>query len=164
MELNLNIASFRKLAISFLLLLFLSTVNRAKAQYLTLEGQTGGFLTPTAYVVESAKGQVLLAPGNRISLHRCEAGDRRFSNLQHHRGLCQPRRSSATRAVITRWATALSRRMAHSVNLWNFNGMNIFHGKVVGIRDGQFGAWTPGLAAGRRGAYWRQVCFGRDFV
>jgi hypothetical protein len=33
-------------------------------------------------------------------------------------------------------------------NLWNFDGMNVFHGKVVGIRDGQFGPWTPGLAVG----------------
>jgi hypothetical protein len=33
-------------------------------------------------------------------------------------------------------------------NLWNFNGMNVFHGKVVGIKDGQFGPWTPGLAIG----------------
>jgi hypothetical protein len=26
--------------------------------------------------------------------------------------------------------------------------MNVFHGKVVGIKDGQFGAWTPGVAIG----------------
>jgi hypothetical protein len=33
-------------------------------------------------------------------------------------------------------------------NLWNFDGMNIFHGKVVVIKDGQFGPWTPGVAVG----------------
>ena len=32
--------------------------------------------------------------------------------------------------------------------LWNANGMNVFHGKVVGIKDGQFGPWTPGVAVG----------------
>jgi hypothetical protein len=32
--------------------------------------------------------------------------------------------------------------------LWNYNGMNIFSGKGVVIKDGQFGPWTPGLAAG----------------
>ena len=33
-----------------------------KAQNLTLEGQTGGFITPTAYVVESAKHQFFSHP------------------------------------------------------------------------------------------------------
>ncbi|MGA3081545.1 MAG: hypothetical protein ABSD44_09205, partial [Terracidiphilus sp.] len=32
--------------------------------------------------------------------------------------------------------------------LWNASGMNVFHGKVVGIKDGQFGPWTPGVAVG----------------
>ena len=26
--------------------------------------------------------------------------------------------------------------------------MNVFHGKVVAIKDGQFGAWVPGIAVG----------------
>jgi hypothetical protein len=26
--------------------------------------------------------------------------------------------------------------------------MNVFHGKVIGIKDGQFGPWTPGVAVG----------------
>jgi hypothetical protein len=33
-------------------------------------------------------------------------------------------------------------------NLWNYNGMNVFHGKVVGIKDGQFGPLMPGIAVG----------------
>src|SRR5580698_2808881 len=33
-----------------------------RAQQLTLEGQTGGFLTPTAYVVESEKGHFFSHP------------------------------------------------------------------------------------------------------
>jgi hypothetical protein len=33
-------------------------------------------------------------------------------------------------------------------DLWHFNGMNVFHGKVVAIKDGQFGPWTPGFAVG----------------
>jgi hypothetical protein len=32
--------------------------------------------------------------------------------------------------------------------LWNYNGMNVFNAKVVGIKDGQFGNWTPGIGAG----------------
>jgi hypothetical protein len=33
-------------------------------------------------------------------------------------------------------------------SLWHYAGMNIFNGKVVAIKDGQFHAWMPGLAAG----------------
>ena len=48
-----------------ILLFLLATVllaNRLNAQNLTLEGQTGGFITPTAYVVYSAKGQIFSHP------------------------------------------------------------------------------------------------------
>jgi len=33
-------------------------------------------------------------------------------------------------------------------NLWNYDGMNIFSGKLVAIKDGEFGPWTPGVAGG----------------
>ncbi len=33
-------------------------------------------------------------------------------------------------------------------SLWHFSGMNIFNGKVVALKDGQFGPWTPGVGAG----------------
>ena len=33
-------------------------------------------------------------------------------------------------------------------SLWHFPGMNIFNGKVVALKDGQFGPWTPGVGAG----------------
>jgi hypothetical protein len=32
--------------------------------------------------------------------------------------------------------------------LWNYDGMNIFHGKVVAIQEDQFGKFTPGVAVG----------------
>jgi hypothetical protein len=32
--------------------------------------------------------------------------------------------------------------------LWHFNGMNVFHGKVVIFNDGQFRQWMPGVAVG----------------
>ncbi len=37
-------------------------VNPLRAQNLTLEGQTGGFITPTAYVVYGEKGQFFSHP------------------------------------------------------------------------------------------------------
>jgi hypothetical protein len=47
--------------------------NKAEAQNLTLEGQTGGFITPTAYVVQSAKGSVFSHPS--VGYHFIHAGD-----------------------------------------------------------------------------------------
>ena len=147
MELNLNIMSFRKLAIPFLLLFSLSTVNQVKAQYLTLEGQTGGFLTPTAYVVDSAKGRVFSHPA--IGYHFIDAkqviGD--FQTFSITEGFANRGEVGYTRSYHTLGDSTVPADGAFS-NLWNFNGMNIFHGKVVGIRDGQFGPWTPGLAVG----------------
>ena len=32
--------------------------------------------------------------------------------------------------------------------LWDYSGMNVFNAKAVGIKDGQFGPWTPGIGAG----------------
>ena len=50
-----------KLAFCFLILTVVPA-TRLAAQNLTLEGQTGGFLTPTAYVVYTEKGQFFSHP------------------------------------------------------------------------------------------------------
>ncbi len=138
----------------------------SNAQHLTLEGQTGGFLTPTAYVVPSAKGQVFSHPavgihfinasaviGNIETLsitegfgNRAEAG---YTRSFHQFGNSGPGTAVMANAVLGSTASA----SAVSVNpdfsqLWHASGMNVFHGKVVGIKDGQFGPWTPGLAVG----------------
>ncbi|MGD0741106.1 MAG: hypothetical protein ABR957_16060 [Terracidiphilus sp.] len=131
------------------LLLGVLPACRLTAQNLTLEGQTGGFLTPTAYVVYADKGQFFSHPA--IGFHyidasavignvetfsvtesfasRAEAG---FTRIQHQYG-DQP----------TATATPLGLS-----NLWNYSGMNVFHGKAVVFNDGQFGAWMPGIAIG----------------
>jgi hypothetical protein len=131
------------------LLLGALPASRLTAQHLTLEGQTGGFLTPTAYVVYADKGQTFSHPavgfhfmdtaaviGNAETFsitegfrNRAEAG---YTRSQHQFG-DQP----------TTTATPLGLS-----NLWNYSGMNVFHGKVVAIKDGQFGAWMPGIAVG----------------
>ena len=49
-------------------LLFASRLN---AQNLTLEGQTGGFLTPTAYVVYTEKGHTFSHPA--VGVHFIDA-------------------------------------------------------------------------------------------
>jgi len=131
------------------LLLGALPAGRLTAQHMTLEGQTGGFLTPTAYVVYAEKGQFFSHPA--VGFHyidaaavignvetfsitesfasRAEAG---YTRSQHQFG-DQP----------TTTATPLGLS-----NLWNYSGMNVFHGKVVAIRDGQFAAWVPGIAIG----------------
>lgn len=114
----------------------------AQAQNLTLEGQTGGFITPTAYVVYSAKGQFFSHPA--VGYHFVDAS-KVIGNLHTfsiEEGFANRAEAGYTRSVHTQGDSQLFS------GLWHFAGMNIFNGKVVAVKDGQFGEWTPGLAAG----------------
>jgi hypothetical protein len=122
------------------------TTRQLSAQNMSLEGQTGGFLTPTAYVVESAKGQVFSHPA--VGFHFIDAATvigyvETFSVTE---GFANRAEAGYTRSVHQN-GNQMTTGLALS-NLWNYNGMNVFHGKVVGIKDGQFGPWTPGVAVG----------------
>ncbi len=143
----MNTLQYRKLAFSSLLLFILPTLNQGKAQNLTLEGQTGGFLTPTAYVVESAKGQLLSHPA--IGYHFIDASKviGNFQTFSITEGFANRGEIGYTRSYHTLGDSTNTAQGAFS-DLWNFNGMNVFHGKVVGFRDGQFGPWMPGVAIG----------------
>ena len=123
--------------------------SRLVAQNLTLEGQTGGFLTPTAYVVYADKGQSFSHPA--IGFHFIDASAvigniETFSITESFAGRAE---AGYTRSVHqfgdqpTTTATPLGLS-----NLWNYSGMNVFHGKVVAFKDGQFGPWMPGIAIG----------------
>ena len=59
-----------KLAFCLLLLAALPA-SRLAAQDLTLEGQTGGFLTPTAYIVDMEKGKAFSHPA--VGFHFIDA-------------------------------------------------------------------------------------------
>ncbi len=116
--------------------------NGLNAQNLTLEGQTGGFITPTAYVVLSEKDHVFSHPA--VGYHFVNVnkviGDIHTFNIAE--GFANRAEVGYTRSV--HWtgdSTAFS-------SLWHFAGMNIFNAKVVAIKDGQFGPWTPGFAVG----------------
>jgi len=144
-----NLRLIHRLAVcGFLTVAMFATVH-LNAQYLTLEGQTGGFLTPTAYVVYMEKGQAFSHPA--IGFHFIDAAKvigniETFSITEAFYGRAE---AGYTRSVHqfgdqpTTTATPLGLS-----NLWNYSGMNIFHGKVVAINDGQFGPWTPGVAVG----------------
>lgn len=113
-----------------------------KAQNLTLEGQTGGFITPTAYVVWSEKGQGFSHPA--VGYHFINAdsviGDLHTFSIEE--GYKNRAEAGYTRSV--HWtgdSTAFSK-------LWHYAGMNIFNGKAVAVEDGEFGPWTPGVAVG----------------
>ena len=140
--------------------------SRLEAQHLTLEGQTGGFLTPTAYVVPSSKGQVFSHPavgihfinasaviGNIETLsitegfgNRAEAG---YTRSIHQFGNSGPGTTVLANVVLGSTSSATSVPVTPDFSqLWHASGMNVFHGKVVVLKDGQFGPWMPGIAIG----------------
>jgi hypothetical protein len=130
--------------------------GRLNAQNLTLEGQTGGFITPTAYVVESAKGHVLSHPAVGFHFIGASTVIGKIETFSITEGFANRAEVGYTRSVhqlgntpvfVPTQANPFPTNGANST-LWDFNGMNVFHGKVVGIKDGQFGPWTPGVAVG----------------
>jgi hypothetical protein len=158
--------NLHKLAVCGILAAGLLATLQLNAQNLTLEGQTGGFLTPTAYVVYMDKGQSFSHPA--VGFHlinaakvignietfsiteaffgRAEAG---YSRSVHQFGDSGSGTSVLGNFVLGSTASATAYPTTPDFSqLWNANGMNVFHGKVVGIIDGQFGPWTPGLAVG----------------
>ena len=136
-----------KLSVCSFLVAVLLYACRLNAQNLSLEGQTGGFLTPTAYVVESAKGQFFSHPA--VGFHFIDASTviGNIETFSVTEGFANRAEAGYTRSVHQLGNSTVASAGAFS-NLWNFNGMNVFHGKVVAIKDGQFGPWTPGIAVG----------------
>lgn len=116
--------------------------TRSMAQNLTLEGQTGGFITPTAYVVYSAKGQFFSYPA--VGYHFVNASKviGYIHTFSIEEGFANRAELGYTRSVHTQGNSPLFS------GLWHFAGMNVFNGKVVAIKDGQGTPFTPGLAAG----------------
>ncbi len=58
----MNFRNLQKLFLGGVLLAAFVLTGHLNAQDLTLEGYTGGFITPTAYVVPSYKGQLFSHP------------------------------------------------------------------------------------------------------
>lgn len=137
----MNSPMLRKISLCGLFV-FLLSAARLHPQNLTLEGQTGGFITPTAYVVYSAKGQFFSHPA--VGYHFVNASSvignvHTFSIVE---GFANRAELGYTRSVHTEGDSQLFS------GLWHFAGMNVVNGKVVAIKDGQGSPFTPGLAAG----------------
>jgi hypothetical protein len=134
--------SFRALSLSLSVATIVSAATRIHSQNLTLEGQTGGFITPTAYVVYSAKGQFFSHPAVGYHFVNASAVIGDFHTFSVEEGLANRAEFGYTRSVHTEGDSALFS------SLWHFAGMNVFNGKVVAIKDGWGSPFTPGLAAG----------------
>ena len=93
-------------------------------------------------MVESAKGHVFSHPA--IGYHFIDAskviGDIHTFSITE--GFSNRAEVGYTRSVHKLGDSTDPTAGAFS-DLWHFNGMNVFHGKVVAIKDGQFGPWTP---------------------
>lgn len=137
-----KLSAFKLLTAAVAIAVASSGTARIYAQNLTLEGQTGGFITPTAYVVLSEKGHTWSHPA--IGYHFVNA-----SNVIGYVHTFSIEEGIANRAEFgyTRSVHVKGNSPAFS-QLWDFHGMNVFNGKVVAINDGQFGPWMPGIGAG----------------
>ena len=138
----MDLRNIKKIAFGSILAVALLASPSLKAQNLTLEGQTGGFITPTAYVVYSAKKQFFSYPA--VGYHFVNSskviGNIHTFNIAE--GFANRAELGYTRSV---------HQDGHSPlfsSLWHYSGMNIFNGKVVAIKDGQWSPFTPGLAVG----------------
>jgi len=122
---------------------------RLKAQHLTLEGQTGGFLTPTAYVVYTEKGQFFSHPA--VGVHFIDASlvIGKVETVSVTEGFANRAEVGYTRSIHQYGDQPVTAATPLGLsNLWNYDGMNVIHGKVVAFKDGQFGPWMPGIAVG----------------
>jgi hypothetical protein len=129
------------------LLTALLSVSSLQAQHLTLEGQTGGFLTPTAYVVYTAPGKTFSSPA--VGYHFIDAS-KVIGNVQTFsvvEGVANRAEIGYTRSVHTT-GSATTAATLYLSNLWKYDGMNIVSGKLVLLKDGQGSPLTPGVAVG----------------
>jgi hypothetical protein len=137
-----NLSAIKTLALCGSLAATLLAANRVSAQNLTLEGQTGGFITPTAYVVYTPKEKFFSHPA--VGYHFVNASNviGNIHTFSIAEGFANRAEVGYTRSVHTEGNSELFS------GLWHYSGMNIYSGKVVAIKDGQFGAWAPGVGAG----------------
>ena len=139
---TVNLSAIKRLALCGGLAAALLAAHRLPAQNLTLEGQTGGFITPTAYVVYTEPGKVFSHPA--LGYHFVNAS-KVIGNV-HTFSIAE---GFANRAEVgyTRSVHTMGDSPAFS-NLWHYAGMNIFSGKVVALKEGTGGEWMPGVGAG----------------
>jgi hypothetical protein len=144
-----NLRAIHILSICGLLAVASLTTRQLSAQNMSLEGQTGGFLTPTAYVVYMEKGQHFSHPAVGVHFIDVAAVIGNVETFSVTEAFANRAEAGYTRSVhqFGDQPTATATPLGLS-NLWNYPGMNVFHGKAVIIKDGQFGPAMPGIAVG----------------
>ena len=142
LELNVKNRKIPHLAAALVAIATAAAAPHLTAQNLTLEGQTGGFITPTAYVVYAAKDHFFSHPA--VGYHFVDASKviGNIHTFSVEEGFANRAEVGYTRSVHTEGNDPMFS------SLWHFSGMNIFNGKVVAVKDGQGSDWTPGIAAG----------------
>jgi hypothetical protein len=145
LELKVNFRTTCKLAVFGFLAVALLATRQINAQHLTLEGQTGGFLTPTAYVVYTDKGHFFSHPAVGVHFIGAKAVIGDFETFSITEGFANRAEVGYTRSIhqLGNETTGLDLSQ-----LWNYSGMNVFHGKAVLVSDGQFSPYMPGIAIG----------------
>jgi hypothetical protein len=139
---KLKIRTFYTLSACGLVAAAMLLTGRVNAQNLTLEGYTGGFITPTAYVVPSEKGQLFSHPA--VGYHFI--GSNAVIGDMHTFGIAE---GIGNRAEVSYGRNVhITGDSANFSQLWHFNGMNIIAGKIVAIKDGEFHKYMPGVAVG----------------
>jgi len=142
---KLSFRSLHILPFCGLLAFVLAFCSQLDAQNLTLEGQTGGFITPTAYVVYTAKDKFFSHPAvgvHFVNTSKVIGNIETFSVLE---GFANRAEIGYTRSV---HQTGQQTTGLDLSSLWQYNGMNIFNAKVVPVKEGQGAGWMPGVAVG----------------
>jgi hypothetical protein len=118
-------------------------LNHAGAQNLTLEGQTGGFITPTGYTLQARPGQWYSRPAVGYHFIDASAVIGTVSTLNVTEGFFNRAEIGYTRLVHTNGGNLMYSP------LWYFSGMDIVHAKVNVIKENSFGqGWVPAVAIG----------------
>ncbi len=120
--------------------------SRMSAQNLTLEGQTAGSLRRLLGVY-SDDGKFFSHPAVGYHFVNANSVIGNLHTFSITEGFANRPEVGYTRSVHWTGNSELSS------SLWHHAEMNIFNGKAVAVKDGQFGPWTPGLArlCGRTG-------------
>jgi hypothetical protein len=110
------------------------------AQHMDIEGQTGGFITPSAYVLYTQEGSLFSHPA--VSYHLVSASKviGNVHTVSLTEGIANRAEIGYTRSIHTTGDSPLFSA------LWHYNGMNIFSGKVVTLQER--GKWIPTISAG----------------
>ena len=138
----MNLSAMKRIALCGGLAAGLLAAKPLHGQNLTLEGQTGGFITPTAYVVYTEPGKLFSHPAlgyHFVNASKVIGNVHTFSIAE---GFANRAEVGYTRSVHTEGDSPLFS------NLWHYAGMNIFSGKVVALKEGTGGEWMPGVGVG----------------